>query len=252
MITRSQLREIHGIELPLHLLEQDYIQSLFLNELYRKDDSLVFKGGTYLKHAFGLDRFSEDLDFTVCDEADIPEMLREAAKDLGSYGVEATIDRIDDKEISFNGRLRYRGPLYDGSERSMGSIDIEISKRKDVLLKPEWTRLFFEYPELRVLSALALQKEEVLAEKLRALSSRAKGRDLYDVWFLLKQDTPLNKGLFLEKMEVVGGGGEVSISISAEGWEQDLELLLVNPPKYDDVKKEVVQTLIEHGFEVRI
>ncbi len=59
MITRSQLREIHRIELPLHILEQDYIQSLFLNELYRKERSLVFKGGTYLKHAFGLDRFSD-------------------------------------------------------------------------------------------------------------------------------------------------------------------------------------------------
>ncbi len=32
--------------------------------------------------------------------------------------------------------------------------------------------------------------------------------------------------------------------------EQDLEVLLVNPPKYDDVKKEVVRALSEHGFEI--
>lgn len=252
MITRSQLREIHRIELPLHILEQDYIQSLFLNELYRKERSLVFKGGTYLKHAFGLDRFSEDLDFTLYDEVDIEKILDDVSDRLTYYGVEAEIDRVEDQEISLNARLRYRGPLFDGSEKSIGRINIEISKREDVLLEPEWTRLFFEYPELRVLSALGLQKKEVLVEKLRALSSRSKGRDLYDVWFLLKQDTPLNKELFIEKMEVVGGSGEVSISISAEGWWRDLEVLLVNPPKYDDVKKEVVQTLSENGFEVSI
>lgn len=250
MITRSQLREIHSKELPLHILEQDYIQSLFLNELYRKDGSLVFKGGTYLKHAFGLDRFSEDLDFTVYDEVNIEKIIKDAAESLMSYGVEATVDKVEDEEISFNARLRYRGPLFNGSEKSLGNIKIEISKRDDVFFEPEWIRLFFEYPEVRVLSALGLHKEEVLAEKLRALSSRSKGRDLYDVWFLLKQDTPLNKELFLEKMEVVGGVSKVSISISKGEWRQDLEVLLVNPPKYDDVKKEVVQSLSEHGFEV--
>lgn len=250
MITRSQLREIHKKELPLHILEQDYIQSLFLNELYREDDSLVFKGGTYLKHAFGLDRFSEDLDFTIYDVGDIEKVLHEVSENLMSYGVEANIDRIEDREISFNARLRYRGPLYEGSKKSIGSINIEISKREDVLLEPVWTRLFFEYPEVRVLSALGLRKEEVLAEKLRALSSRSKGRDLYDVWFLLKQDIPLKKELFLKKMEVVGGSGEVSISISKEKWERDLGVLLVNPPRYEEVKKEVMHILSNHGFDV--
>ena len=250
MITRSQLREIHRKELPLHVLEQDYIQSLFLNELYRRNGSLVFKGGTYLKHAFGLDRFSEDLDFTVYGEAKIEAILSETAGSLMPYGVEAMLDKVEDKDISFNGRLRYRGPLYTGAEKSVGSINIEISKREDVLLEPEWTRLFFEYPEVRVVSAFGLQKEEVFAEKLRALSSRSKGRDLYDLWFLLKQATPVNKKLFLEKMDVVGGTGEVSITISKEEWSRDLEVLLVNPPKYDYVTKEVVRALSEHGFEI--
>ncbi len=211
---------------------------------------MVFKGGTYLKHAFGLDRFSEDLDFTVYDEVKIDEIMDAAADDLMSYGVEAAVDKVEDKDISFNARLRYRGPLYRGSEKSMGSINIEISKREDVLLEPKWTRLFFEYPEVRVISALGLQKEEVFAEKLRALSSRSKGRDLYDVWFLLKQGTPLNKGLFFEKMEVVNRIGEVPISISKEEWLRDLKVLLVNPPEYEDVKKEVVISLTQQGFEI--
>ncbi len=34
MITRKKLRDIHGDKLPLHILEQDYVQSLFLQEIY--------------------------------------------------------------------------------------------------------------------------------------------------------------------------------------------------------------------------
>lgn len=249
MITRNQLRDIHGDELPLHILEQDYIQSLFLEELYDEVDSLVFKGGTYLKHAFGLDRFSEDLDFTIYGDFSI-KMLRRAASELDAYGVEAGIDKIKTDDISIIGRLRYRGPLFDGSEKSIGNIDIEISKREDVFLEPDWKRLFFDYPETRAVTVLGLQKEEILAEKLRALATRTKGRDLYDVWFLLKQGVSTDKELFEEKMKVVDSSPEIDINISKSDWKQDLEVLLERPPKYKDVKEEVTNILKKNSYEV--
>ena len=49
MITRTQLKKLHKEKLPLHILEQDYIQALILIELYNQTESLVFKGGTLLK-----------------------------------------------------------------------------------------------------------------------------------------------------------------------------------------------------------
>lgn len=250
MITRNQLRDIHGDELPLHILEQDYIQSLFLGELYDEVDSLVFKGGTYLKHAFGLDRFSEDLDFTIYGDFSI-KMLRKAAARMDDYGVEAGIDKIKTDDISITGRLRYRGPLYDGSEKSIGNIDIEISKQEDVFLEPEWKRLFFDYPETRAVTVLGLQKEEILAEKLRALVTRIKSRDLYDVWFLLKQEVSTDKELFEEKMKVLDSASEINIEISELEWKQDLEILLEKPPEYYEVKEEVVESLKNNGYEVK-
>ncbi len=250
MITRNQLREIHGDELPLHILEQDYIQSLFLEELYDEVDSLVFKGGTYLKHAFGLDRFSEDLDFTIYGDFTI-KMLKKAASGLDAYDVEAGIDKIKTDDISITARLRYHGPLFNGSDKSIGNIDIEISKRDDVFQEPEWKRLFFDYPETRAVTVLGLQKEEILAEKLRALATRTKGRDLYDVWFLLKQGVSTDKELFEEKMKVVDFAPKIDIKISESEWKQDLKVLLKRPPKYGEVKKEVVKSLKNKGFEVR-
>ncbi len=211
---------------------------------------MVFKGGTYLKHAFGLDRFSEDLDFTVYGNFSINE-LRDAASRLDAYGIEATMDKTNIDDVSITCRLRYRGPLYDGSQKSIGNIDIEISKRKDVFLEPEWKRLFFDYPETRSVTVLGLQKEEIFAEKLRALATRRKGRDLYDVWFLLEQDVGTNKELFQKKMKVLDSTPVIDIKISESEWRQDLEVLLERPPEYDAVKKDILRSLSEKGYKVR-
>ena len=251
MITRKQLREIHNNDLPLHILEQDYVQSLFLYELYVGVDGLVFKGGTFLKHAHGLDRFSEGLDFTMYRDGEMEKILAGPASRMGSYGVDSSLDRIEQDSLSFNARLRYRGPLYDGSERSIGFIDIEISRRKDVFLDPEWTRLFFNYPETRVVNVLGLRKEEVFAEKLRALSTRCKGRDLYDVWFLLKQKVKTDVKLFERKMKVTNQKPDIHIDVSEKRWNADLRVLLVNPPEYNIVMEDVIKTLMDRGYDIR-
>jgi predicted nucleotidyltransferase component of viral defense system len=244
MITREQLRKIHSANLPLHVFEQDYIQALFLHIIYKHSESLVFKGGTYLKHAYGLDRFSEDLDFTLIQP--IPHLdkrFQHLADELSVFGVTATIDHINKKTISFNARLVYNGPLYTGSEQSQGHIHLELSKRNDIIYDPEWTRLFFPYPELRVISVLGLRKEEVLAEKLRALSMRKKPRDLYDVWFLLNQNVPIGPVLFQKKMEIVHEPSVVSIAIGEKEWHRDLATLLDHPPSFEKVKTDVITKL---------
>lgn len=244
MITREQLRKIHTAHLPLHVFEQDYIQALFLHTFFQMTDTFVFKGGTFLKHAYGLDRFSEDLDFTqVHEQTDLPKKLEDMANKLSMFGVEATIDQIENESLSLNARLVYNGPLYDGSERSRGRIQIEISKRNDIFNKPEWTRLFFSYPEMRVISVLGLTKQEVLAEKLRALSMRKKPRDLYDVWFLLKQQVKLDSRLYEKKMNIVNKSPIVYLNLKKEDWNRDLAILLEHPPSFELVKKDVITAL---------
>jgi predicted nucleotidyltransferase component of viral defense system len=253
MIDRKQLRKLHDQNLPLHVLEQDYIQALFLQKLYSQTEGLVFKGGTFLKHAHGLDRFSEDLDFTKKRKfEDVVPVLKQAANSLSDYGVEAEVDNIQENNISTSYKLRYQGPLYDGSKHSKGNIEIDVSKREDVLTEPEWTRLFFEYPEIRVVNALGLSREELLAEKLRALSTRDKARDLYDCWYLINQGIEPKKDLFEKKMEVVGEEPVLNISITEEEWESDLNIFLENPPALDDVREQLASGLQESGFNLDI
>jgi len=240
----------HDDDLPLHVLEQDYIQALFLQELYRASEALVFKGGTFLKHAHGLDRFSEDLDFTRDGDTVIMDDLDAAARALERYGVPAELDRVDQKANTIVGRLRYEGPLFDGSERSRGNIELDVSTRGDVFLETEWQRLFFPYPETRAVTARCLALKEAFAEKLRALSTRTRGRDLYDCWFLLHQNVTIDPALFERKMAVLGRSPRVTITVSEREWDRDLSVLLDRPPAYETVLEDVLAALDDAGLKV--
>jgi len=250
MIDRRQLRELHNEDLPLHILEQDYVQALFLTELYSETETLVFKGGTYLKHAHGLDRFSEDLDFTAVKSAQLIPELRSAASALVDYGVTATLDNVSQSQNAITARLQYEGPLYDGTDRSRGRIEIDVSKRGDIYNPTEWVRLFFPYPETRAVVVRGMELAEILAEKLRALSTRSQGRDLYDIWFLLAQGATIDPSLFQRKMEVVGEEAQVAFTIDADEWERDLPILLNHPPCYTTVKDNVLTALQDKNVAV--
>ncbi|MFW6111033.1 MAG: nucleotidyl transferase AbiEii/AbiGii toxin family protein [Thermoproteota archaeon] len=72
MLTKEQLREYQN-KLPLHVIEQDYLETVVLKILYQRTDNLVFKGDTCLRKFYGLDRYSQDLDFTV--RQGVPEKI---------------------------------------------------------------------------------------------------------------------------------------------------------------------------------
>lgn len=250
MIDRTRLRELHGSDLPLHILEQDYVQALFLQELYRRGSDLIFKGGTFLKHAHGLDRFSEDIDFTQVTDGDVPSLLSETANELTRYGLDAEIDAVERETHTVVCRLRYRGPLYDGSDRSLGSVELDVSTRNDVLEETEWRRLFFPYPETRAVTANCLSVEEALAEKLRALSTRTRGRDLYDCWFLLESGVAINPAHFEEKMAAIGREPRLSVTITGEEWQRDLSVLVEHPPAYEAVLESLTAAVADAGLPI--
>ncbi len=243
MSDRARLRELHGVDLPLHVLEQDYVQALFLQELYDETANLVFTGGTYLKHAHGLDRFSEDLDFTRVGSGAIIGAFRAAAAGLDRYGLSARINRVEERANALLARLRYEGPLFDGSEQSRGHIALEVSTRGDIIRPPEWRRLFTPYPETRAVTARCLVIEEAFAEKLRALSTRSRARDLYDCWFLLQQDVSIEPELFQRKMTAIGEPNRVTISITPRRWDRELAVLLEHPPAYDTTLDAVIDSI---------
>ena len=87
VIGKEELLETANFEQP-YQKEKDYIEELFLAEIYEEADELVFKGGTAMSKFYGSTRFSDDLDFSVVPKKEsAPTCLRKAQPD-NKKGVE--------------------------------------------------------------------------------------------------------------------------------------------------------------------
>src|SRR3989338_1304996 len=159
--------------------EKHYAQTLVLSGIYSYIvDELVFKGGTALFFFRGLDRFSEDLDFTQTAEYDHNKLKTSISEMLGLIG--ATHEIKDVKSVLGKKiKVKIEGPLYK-LPINKTVVDIDISLRKDIVLKPEILEVIPMYDDVRPFTVPVMKKEETLAEKIRAITTRGLARDLYD------------------------------------------------------------------------
>jgi len=162
--------------------EKHYIQSIILVAL--SEHPLLFKGGTYLWFFHGLPRFSEDLDFTCSEEVpqDLPARVSES---LRLFGVENAIKPEKPMPQAFSFRISAKGPLNTG-EIDVCHVYVEISRRETPMQPPSpfpFAQAQYSLPS-KVVSGMAL--DEVTAEKVRAIITRDKARDVYDLFFLIE------------------------------------------------------------------
>jgi predicted nucleotidyltransferase component of viral defense system len=184
MISRNEVnRFANVIGVDLHIAQQEVMLVYALDALASRGllDSLVFKGGTYLRLMVTGDtgRLSEDLDFTNQALPPDPEPLLKVAFEQPHHGVRFTVqDPYRTERRNWACRVGY------AHEWDEGQFRLEISYRESTLLPPgRWEPL--PQPYFRALPFVprpipCLRLEEGLAEKLRAIQQRATERDLYD------------------------------------------------------------------------
>ncbi|MGB9758762.1 MAG: nucleotidyl transferase AbiEii/AbiGii toxin family protein [Thermoproteota archaeon] len=76
-------------------------------------------------------------------------------------------------------------------------------KRK-VILEPIVKRIGWNHPELPAFDVIVMREEEILAEKVRAIFTRMRARDIYDVFFLIQKGIKPNLELINEKLNYCG------------------------------------------------
>jgi len=240
MLTRRQLQRFSVKKgVALHNIERDYIQTLFLYELYTHNTDFLFKGGTCLRMAFKLNRYSENLDFNFNDNPEIiKKNLAKTTARLIDFGIESELKSESFSSSGVNLKLRYKGPLYDGKELSRGTIRIDVSCRKE---KVETTVKHLNpiYDDCPSFVFTCLTLDHILAEKIRALIIRGKPRDLYDVWFL-GESIEYNLNLINQKLKLYNTKFEdVEIrkifSNVEKDWKQDLLPLLGFLPNFSEI-----------------
>ena len=147
-------------------------------------NSLGFKGDTALMFFYDLPRFSVDLDFNLLSTENLDIVYNKVRKILLKYG---TI---------FDEAKKFYGPLlvlnYGENERK---LKIEISNRS--------FNDRYEIKNLLGIPVKVMVQEDMFAHKLCALLDRdvMVNRDIFDCWFFMHRQTPVNKKIIETRME---------------------------------------------------
>lgn len=183
-------------------IEKDYVLSWLLWGIYNHETfkkMWLFKGGTSLhKCYFETFRFSEDLDFTLRDPSHLAEdFLKERFYEItdkiySETGIEFFKEQFKFKilskengKLSAQGVIHYNGPLRrkQTHNQKFASIKLDLTTDELIVLQPEIRKVFHPYTDMPPgdFFATCYAFEEVIAEKIRALSQRLRPRDVYDV-----------------------------------------------------------------------
>ncbi len=199
MINSLDLQKLStNLGIDVYTILREYVQITFLNSLYfyPKAKNLVFKGGTALRFFANSPRFSEDLDFTSSlSHNDIVTITDEAIKDLKSEFNDIEIKNM--KSISGLSRKIYID--NDISSQKL-TIKLDFSEREKVI-NSKIGIIRTNLPIISTTPVTFLDLNEILAEKIRAITTRNKGRDLFDLWFLLQNNHKLDLKLIQTKLD---------------------------------------------------
>lgn len=136
-------------------------------------DNFVLKGGTALSLFYGLDRYSEDLDFDAkSNNMDFTKQLKKH-KSFADWNI----------SIKKNTGVVFRAMLDYGANSHLGAypLKIEVSNRNKSLLQNN----LLEYSKINGVNVYGIK--ELINMKATAFSGRDKIRDFYDLGFLLKE-----------------------------------------------------------------
>lgn len=252
MLDYEELKNIAQLKrLSLVNTEKDYLQDLILFGIYSNiGKELIFKGGTCLYKVYKLNRFSEDLDFTLTKRLDMEGITKKVISDLMLLNIRGRIKEIKEYRGGMNIRLLLNGPLYRGGKETQCFIPLNISKKEQVLLEPKRESIMPLYREIPTFEVFAMPEEEILAEKVRAILTRQKPRDIYDLWFLLtRKNIVFDPSLIDRKLALYDLRLDLTelrnrIERMKGLWEIDLKNLMTGELReFDRVKEELFEKL---------
>lgn len=193
---------------------KEYLQIIVLDYIYRTNEyksSLIFTGGTCLRHLYGIDRLSEDLDFDYLDLVNAEEFASKLEGYFTSslkYSDLKTSIKQQGKQLLLKFPLLRKLGISGQNESEMLYVKIDISPVVGSSYKAiKTSKSAFGYNFV----ALHYDLPSLFAGKLSAILSRnlltgidnkqtIKGRDFYDLLWYLKGKSSLNMDLLKERI----------------------------------------------------
>jgi len=173
---------------------REYLQYKILEIVFNSETgrSLAFLGGTALRILYNNNRFSEDLDFDNFGlaEKDFSALAGEVKRGLELQGYEVEIKNVF--KGAYRSYIRFPGVLFENN--------ISAIRDEKILIQLDTVPHAFDYvKDLKIINKFdvftqiyATPLDLLLSQKIYAALNRprAKGRDFYDIVFLLPQTKP--------------------------------------------------------------
>lgn len=191
---------------------KEVVQEVVLAGLSRAGffKSAVFYGGTALRIFYGLDRFSEDLDFSLMtpdSSFELASYFTVLEKEVRSLGLNFSVEEKHKTSDSTIRSAFLKGGTKEHILKFFADSDIaahipfgeQIKIKFEVDINPPAFATFehkyrlqpFPY-EVGMYDKPSLFAGKIHAVLCRSWRNRIKGRDLYDYIFFLSQNTPVN------------------------------------------------------------
>ena len=219
----------------------------------------AFYGGTALRIFYGLNRFSEDLDFALLEpnkEFDLSKYFSFIEKEVQAYGLNLTITAKEKNKDSNILSAFLKGDTKEHILMFFPKENIEnTSSLKSIKIKfevdvnpPAGANYEFKYKllpsphQVRLYDEASLFAGKIHAILCRNWGYRTKGRDLYDYIFYLSKDIKVNLNLLKEKLidsNAINRDDEFNIDILKEMLNKKFKEI-----NFTDAKEDVI-TFIE-------
>jgi len=248
MTSKAQITKIASKDgVDARVVERDYVlvHVIALVSAEDADHTLVFKGGTSLRHLHFDDyRYSADLDYSVV----------KGSEDTALELIKAALSRQRPntiKELGVDGDvIVYVGPL--GTRRT---IKLDLAD-DELVVNTEQRPLLRRWPDTPESDVAAYTKLEVTAEKLRCVLQRRQCRDFLDLDLLLGEEDPVTTAELSHRKATHRGLDPATFAEKCEKrvedyeahWNEELEQYLGEVPHFDEVERNVRRALRKAGL----
>ena len=245
MITRQFITELSTkYQTSEQNIAREYCQHLFLSYLYKKKESeqLLFKGGTALRIVFTSPRFSEDLDFSGYNFSigEVNKLIDAVLSEINNEGI------IVQKDVNPGTQGETSGGYYAIIRLKLLEFDseirIQISFRNKEVLKSNTGLVENDF--IPPYTIVFLDESLLVREKVQALLDRAKPRDFFDLYFILR-----NRRLIGYIPQDISNLKDKITEVLQNGWEKELKIFL--PVSYHPLLKDFKERLTKE-IEVHI
>jgi len=208
----------------------EYLQTQILKalSLSKFNDSISFLGGTCLRFAHNIQRFSEDLDFDLIkkEKFSLEDLMNDIKNKLELQGFQVDTHTKITENIyiiffKFKNVLREFGMNVPKDEKVLVKFEIDFNPSKNIQLETKFSDSFNERFPMLVNTLKTLFAQKILAITFRPYQ---KGRDFYDlVWFLSQKNIEPEYKILQEKNLPIKNRQELIEFLKEQAGKSDLK-----------------------------